>query len=204
VSTVVNSLPPCPVGPHEGPPWGGDRAFTRTRPGGEVAPIPAVCRWPIGYIGCAAPPSTVTLASKHLGLGQGASQTGSDRHDSATSHNRLAECPWYRTCARSGRSRCRPALWSAWAATGSAAGRSRPAAISPGSVTCEKQGRRCVNRSPWDISHSRACLSDSSHRAKPKHERVPLNSVSPAISQAGDLAAGPPMVRARRGKLYDQ
>jgi len=86
--------------------------------------------------------------------------------------------------------------------------------ISPGSVTCET-GKALRTASSvtvtglsiearGTISHSRACLSDSPHRAKPKRERVPLNSVSPAISQAGDLAAGPPMVRARRGKLYDQ
>jgi uncharacterized membrane protein YeaQ/YmgE (transglycosylase-associated protein family) len=46
----------------------GEWTFAGTRSNGEVAPIPAVCRWPIGYIGCAAPPSTVILTWIVLGL----------------------------------------------------------------------------------------------------------------------------------------
>jgi len=62
------------------------------------------------------------LCTEALRPGQGESRTGSDRHDSAASHNRLADCRWYRTCARLGRSGCRPAL----GAPGRQQGRPRP------------------------------------------------------------------------------
>ena len=41
----------------------------------------------------------LTFPSRPLRVGQGASQTGSDRPDSAASRNRLDDCPWYMTYA---------------------------------------------------------------------------------------------------------
>ena len=52
----------------------------------------------------------LSFASRSLGVGQGASRSGSDHHDSAAAHNRLVDSQRYMTCAQSGRWGCRSAL----------------------------------------------------------------------------------------------